>query len=325
MATRCVRVSLALAFATITVMGAPVEHTDSMGDSDAERMDYLTQLNAELDALVETGESGQYPSVPKVAPKYPSNAEMQAAAVRHALTKTVPVDKDESHETKSESSSDSSADDIPEDKDDKTPIPSLTSIPGYRPTPEDKRDAKDPDPYKQRGTFTKEMANYDDHLKWAQKNKVEEGGVKRHWDEIIDFQDPKEKIDRAKKIANDIYQLVHRPVAKKVEETAEERAIRLIKERGQRSAAFLNRILRKNQSADRKDKKRVRSRRKRDRKERKDPKLAIKHRIHAALANEDRKLVKSLKKTPEQWAIDEAEKDGAIQGRPRSHQQMSMP
>merc|ERR1712185_355970 len=227
---------LVVAAVVTVVPGAPImpDSTESMQDAGEGTADLLAKLNNELDALVETGESANVVQVHVPSPQIPTPKQVERHAVKQA-NKPDPPRKEDNSKKEAKSAPREEVKDPYEGK----PMPTLSMIPGYKETPEDKRDRLDPDPFKQRGTYTKDMKAQDDHYKWANKNPVTESGVKRPWDEIRDFKDPKKKVERAKKIARDIYHLIHKPIAKKVEETAEERKIRLMKEKFERSTQFL--------------------------------------------------------------------------------------
>merc|ERR1711998_587183 len=275
---------LALAALAVVVPASPIMPLPE--DAGEESGALLTKLNDELDALVETGETSTVAFAPP-PPKIPTRAEGESHAVKQSNKPDLPSKRDTSKEEASHSPREEMKDPYKG-----KPMPTLSMIPGYKET-------------------AKDMKAQDDHYKWANKNPVTESGVKRPWDEIRDFKDPKAKVERAKKIARDIYHLIHRPIAKKVEETAEERSIRLMKEKFGRSTRFLNRILKANRRKDRRDKKRTRVRNKRLRKEKRKPKLAFKHRIQNSMDKADRKLEKKLKSMkPEPWAVKQAMKEG---------------
>jgi len=294
---------LALAALAVVVPASPIMPLPEDAGEDSGAL--LTKLNDELDALVETGETSTVAFAPP-PPKIPTRAEVESHAVKQSNKPDLPSKRDTSKEEASHSPREEMKDPYKG-----KPMPTLSMIPGYKETAEDKRDRLDPDPFKQRGTYTKDMKAQDDHYKWANKNPVTESGVKRPWDEIRDFKDPKAKVERAKKIARDIYHLIHRPIAKKVEETAEERSIRLMKEKFGRSTRFLNRILKANRRKDRKSKKRSKARNKRLRKEKRKPKLAFKHKIRNTMDEQDRALSKKLDKMkPAAWAMKKALEEG---------------
>merc|ERR1711998_282144 len=261
---------LALAALAVVVPASPIMPLPEDAGEDSGAL--LTKLNDELDALVETGETSTVAFAPP-PPKIPTRAEVESHAVKQSNKPDLPSKRDTSKEEASHSPREEMKDPYKG-----KPMPTLSMIPGYKETAEDKRDRLDPDPFKQRGTYTKDM---------------------------------KAKDERAKKIARDIYHLIHRPIAKKVEETAEERSIRLMKEKFGRSSRFLTRILKANRRKDRRDKKRTRVRNKRLRKEKRKPKLAFKHRIQNSMDKADRKLEKKLKSMkPEPWAVKQAMKEG---------------
>jgi len=308
---------LALAALAVVVPAAPIMPLPEETGEDSGAL--LTRLNDELDALVETGETPVAFSPPP--PKIPTKSEVQADAVMQSKKPDLPSKKD----TSKEKASHSPREEVKDPYKGK-PMPTLSMIPGYKETAEDKRDRLDPDPFKQRGTYTKDMKSQDDHYKWANKNPVTESGVKRPWDEIRDFKDPKSKVDRAKKIAHDIYHMIHRPIAKQVEETAEERSIRLMKEKFGRSTRFLNRILKANRKKDRKSKNRSRARNKRLRKEKSKPKLAFKHKIRNTMDEQDRALSKKISKMkPEAWATKKVLEEGKPKTGTAMKQQREMP
>merc|ERR1711939_765584 len=110
---------------------------------------------------------------------------------------------------------------VPKDaKGDNSPMPRMPKTYPFsrrEDSPEDALDQNDPDPYKQRGTYTKEMKEMDEHLAWERANPVKENGETRPWDDLNDFKDANDKVEKAKQIANSIYDLTKRKVAKKAE------------------------------------------------------------------------------------------------------------
>lgn len=151
---------------------------------------------------------------------------------------------------------------------------------------------KDKDPFKQRGTYTKEMKQYEKEEKWHKDHPKKVDGRKKKYDPLNDFKNPEDEKKRAAKIARDIYNIIKKPVAKKAEEIDEQRRIRLIKEKGKRDAKTLRRIRKAIVRRDRREKNRQRKDDRRMAQEKRHPKKAVKNRIQSTMASEDKKLEK---------------------------------
>merc|ERR1711998_88707 len=156
-------------------------------------------------------------------------------------------------------------------------------------------DKNDKDPYKQRKTYTKEMKKYEQDVKWHKEHPKKKGGIIKKYDPLNDFKSKADMQKRARKIAKDIYKIIKKPVAKKAEETALQRSVRLIKERGIRDANMIKRIRKAIIRRDKREKTRQRKSDRRLAKEKKKPKLAIKNSIRRTMAKEDKKLEKDPK------------------------------
>merc|ERR1712054_646815 len=131
----------------------------------------------------------------------------------------------------------------------------VRDIPGYKSTPKDKQDEADGDHmYKQRGTYTAALKKMD--ARYAELDKL----AKKHWDFLNDFKDPQAKVAKAKKIADDIFNIVDRPVKKRIIKTEEKQRIKALRDKGLKDAAFLKRIIKKSLRRDRDDESRSQER-----------------------------------------------------------------
>merc|ERR1719446_107747 len=178
--------------------------------------------------------------------------------------------------------------------------------------PDDAYHGNDEDPFKQRGTYTKEMKAHDQHMAWEDTHPVIENGEKRPWDDLNDFKAAKDKVERAKKIAQDIYEYAHKKIAPKAEKTAMKQSIREMKSSYRKSIEFMQRVRKKAKADDRRTKRLMRKEESRARQEQQQPKKTMGNKMISDMRAEDDAVVKSLDhQQPAAWAIDSVMKDGA--------------
>merc|ERR1711988_924278 len=145
----------------------------------------------------------------------------------------------------------------------------VKDIPGYKRTPKDKQDESDGDNlYKQRGTYTEQLKKMD--ARFAELDKM----AKKHWDFLNDFKDPSDKVAKAKRIADDIFNLVDRPIKKRIIKTEEKLQIKALRDRGLKAAAYLKRIIKSSLARDRANEARSQKRKDLASKLKANPKLA---------------------------------------------------
>lgn len=174
---------------------------------------------------------------------------------------------------------------------------------------QERKDKIKNDPYKQRGTYNKDMKKNEKAQRWANRNTQKVKGVVKKYDPLNDFKSAKDQKKRALKIAKDIFNIIHKPVAKKAEKAAEKRAISSITKKGKKDANFLHRIIVKSKKRDRRENKHQRKDNERMAKEKRKPKKAIKNRILSGMAKEDKKLEKDPKIVPDSIR-EKVERDG---------------
>jgi len=207
---------------------------------------------------------------------------------------------------------------VPRDgQDDNSPMPQMPRTYPFSPRephPDDDLDKNDPDPYKQRGTYTKEMKKMDKQLAWERANPVTENGQTRPWDDLNDFKDPNNKVATAKRIAQNIYHLTERQVAKKAEVEAFNQKLRKIKTGFRQSAKFLKSIIKASKREDQEDRRKERASQARAAEEKSNPSKAIKNRIISDLRKEDDALEAKLPTEPAPWAVQEVLKSAHVPG-----------
>merc|ERR1719424_1559236 len=177
---------------------------------------------------------------------------------------------------------------------------------------EDPRDEKDPDPYKQRGTYTKEIMDHESQIKWEDANPVKENGEVRPWDDLNDFKDPKAKVDRAKKIADNIFELTQRKVSSLSAKHQTRTDVRDIKKKFKKSIRFMKRVVKESRRKDRQDRKESKEFDKRMRALKKSKPGSTQSsyaNMMDKMEQEDSAVIKPLSKidTPAQWALDEVQ------------------
>merc|ERR1711934_83160 len=264
MAVSCGLLPVLLALGVYAAVAATIMQTSEIEEDNT---DLLAKLNADLDALIETGETMDTAPAAAAPPAPPPSPEAVETKAKYGHVH---------HNEK--------------------PMASLTAIPGYKPSDKEKAEAKDPDPFKQGKTYTPELRHHEERVK-AKDPAVFD---------LNHFKTPAAKIKRAQKIAQDIHKLVHGEP-----ETPGKRTLRLIKQKGEKDAAFLHRIVQAKERRDNEDRRKSRKRQKKLKKQKKKPKLAVKDRIEATLDKEDENYVKSIgKKGLEPWAVAEVEKEG---------------
>merc|ERR1711939_375552 len=218
---------------------------------------------------------------------------------------------------------------VPKDaKDDNSPMPRMPKTYPFsrrEDSPEDALDQNDPDPYKQRGTYTKEMKEMDEHLAWERANPVKENGETRPWDDLNDFKDANDKVEKAKQIANSIYDLTKRKVAKKAETEALDQKLKEIKRNFHQSTQFLKRVIKKSKEEDHEDRKEGRENQRRATEEKSKPSKAIKNRLISELQKEDDELVAKLPTEPAPWAVQAVLKSVEVPGKKTQSQQNAQP
>jgi len=186
----------------------------------------------------------------------------------------------------------------------------VRDIPGYKQTPKDKQDESDGDHlYKQRGTYTEALKQMDARYKEL------DAMAKKHWDYLNDFKDPNAKVAKAKKIADDIFNIVDRPIKKRVIKTEEAARIKALRDKGLKDAAYLKRIIKRSLARDRRSKARSQKRKDLAAKLKANPKIAPMQTFLSQMAAEDKALTDGLKKmAPDAATVEEAKEDGKKEG-----------
>jgi len=193
---------------------------------------------------------------------------------------------------------------LPED----APMPKMPNQPPFEARTEEPHAGNDP--YQQRGTYTPELKAHDAHMKWEDKNPVKEHGRLRPWDDLNDFKKSDQKMETAKKIADDIFSLTERQIAAKTQKTQLKNNLKDIQRKFKKSRKFLKRIYAKSKLSDIRERISDKHFDQRVKKEAKNPKLAKKNRVMDEMKQEDDALIKSLPAVPTPQAINEMESWG---------------
>merc|ERR1711865_14001 len=166
-------------------------------------------------------------------------------------------------------------------------------------TKDESRKTPDPDPLGTKSKIPAHVATYPAYVK-----KHDQEATQRIFDkksrhmkdkELNWFPSKQAKMQRAQKIANDIYKIARKPIVKKVEKTADERAVERIKKGGKRDAKFFHRILKHSMRKDVVEKRHLNLDEVRMAQERKKPKLAYKNKQLAKMYKQDKPLEKDPK------------------------------
>merc|ERR1712100_65034 len=209
---------------------------------------------------------------------------------------------------------------IPKDaNDDQLPIPKMPTEPPFSPkeaTEDDALDAKDPDPYKQRGTYTPDIKAHEQHQAWMLAHPVTENGETRPWDDLNDFENPDHKVARAKQIADDIFELTEQQVAKETAATQLKSKLKAIKKTFKKTNTFMKRIVKASKAADNEESIASQKRQQEAEHAKTDPKVSMQQKIEETMTKEDEELEHKVdNQEPAQWALDIVNKEGLPDGK----------
>merc|ERR1711934_791862 len=133
MAVSCGLLPVLLALGVYAAVAATIMQTSEIEEDNT---DLLAKLNADLDALIETGETMDTAPAAAAPPAPPPSPEAVETKAKYGHVH---------HNEK--------------------PMASLTAIPGYKPSDKEKAEAKDPDPFKQGKTYTPELRHHEERVK----------------------------------------------------------------------------------------------------------------------------------------------------------------
>jgi len=277
MAVRCGLLPLLLALGVYSTVAAPIMQTSEVEEDNAE---LLAKLNADLDALIETGETLETAQVVSATPA-PAAAPPPSPAEERRMDmgkEAVEKKRKYGHVHHNEE-----------------PMASLTAIPGYEASEKEKKEANDPDPFKQAGTFTKELRAHERNMRKDPKREMS----------LNVFKSTNAKKARAMLIAKRIHKLIHGEP-----ETPTQTTVRLIRQKGEKDAEFLHRIVKANKIEAADDEKKASQRKKQGQKEKQNPKSAFTLKIEEKLNKEDKKFVTSNNTQPAPWALAKVNEEG---------------